>query len=74
MRAASLSAELKMLLNELLQRNLNNAVKLAIEAAQGRGELVEHFAELGRRYGGRTDTRPRRRKAAAFRVIPGGLS
>jgi hypothetical protein len=74
MQRASLSVELRILGNKLRQRNLDNAVKLAIEAAQGRGELVEHFAELGRCYGDRTDTLPRHKKAEAFRIIPGGLS
>ena len=74
MRQSSILAELSLLRNVIMQRNLNNAVRLAVEAAQGRGELVEHFADLGRLYGTSTDASPRRPKARGFRVITGGLS
>lgn len=45
----------------LRQRNLDNAVLLAQEAARGRGELVDYFAELGRRFGSTTVKRPKLR-------------
>ena len=34
----------------LIQRNLDNAVALAQQAARRQGPLVEHFGELGRRF------------------------
>ncbi|WP_086642585.1 hypothetical protein [Acetobacter sp. DsW_063] len=58
--------------DELRRRNLANAVKLAIEAAAGRGELVDHFAELGRRFGASTDTEPRQSRQRRLSVIEGG--
>jgi hypothetical protein len=53
----------------LHQRNLDSAVLLAQQAARGRGPLVDHFAELGRRFGHTLDTPPPRPK---LRVIKGG--
>jgi hypothetical protein len=50
------------------QRNLDNAVHLARQAAAGRGPLVEHFAELGRRYSELLDAPPR----PSLRVVKGG--
>lgn len=58
--------------DELRRRNLANAVKLAIEAAAGRGELIDHFAELGRRFGASTDTEPRQSGQRRLSVIEGG--
>ncbi|WP_242013193.1 hypothetical protein [Acetobacter sicerae] len=69
---ASILADLDDLVKTLRQRNLNNAVRLAMEAAQGRGELVDHFHELGRRFGSSTDNSPRRKKSDRFKVIEGG--
>lgn len=43
-------AQLRQLTADLRQRNLRNAVLLAQQAAAGYGPLVDHFAELGRRY------------------------
>jgi hypothetical protein len=43
---AGLAAQLK----ELKQHDLDTAVLLAQQAARGRGPLVDHFAELGRRF------------------------
>jgi hypothetical protein len=57
------------LARELKQANLNNAVSLAMEAARGQGELVEHFAELGRRFGASTV----KSKRAKLRVVEGGV-
>lgn len=34
------------------QRNLDNAVLLAQQAARGHGPLVDHFHEIGRRFAG----------------------
>jgi hypothetical protein len=48
--ARDISAKLRALAAELHQRNLNNVVLLAQQAAAGRGPLVEHFAELGQRH------------------------
>jgi hypothetical protein len=52
---------LRVLTTQLQQNNLDNAVTLAMEAAAGRGELIDHFAELGRRFGhtiGKVKPRP----------------
>ena len=53
-RAANrqITAMLEVLADELKQRNLDRAVRLAQQAARGDGPLIEHFAELGRRFGG----------------------
>jgi hypothetical protein len=42
--------KLRDLADKLHRINLDNAVLLAQQAAAGRGPLVDHFAELGRRY------------------------
>ena len=55
----------------LHQRNLDNAVLLAQQAAAGRGPLVEHFAELGRRFGHTLNAPPPRPK---LQVIAGGAA
>jgi hypothetical protein len=52
------------------QNNLNNAVLLAQQAARGHGDLIEHFAELGRRFGF-TLSKPKRGK---LRVINGDVA
>lgn len=54
---------------ELRQRNLDNAVLLAQQAAAGRGPLVEHFAELGRRFAKTLDVPEPKPK---LKVITGG--
>jgi hypothetical protein len=41
--------------DRLQQRNLDAAVALAKQAARRRGPLVDHFAELGRRFGSDID-------------------
>ncbi|MCT6819482.1 MAG: Bro-N domain-containing protein [Bombella apis] len=51
---AALIKQMENLSTLLHQRNLNNAIHLAIEAAQGRGTLIDYFAEMGRRFGTRT--------------------
>jgi aminoglycoside phosphotransferase (APT) family kinase protein len=51
------------------QRNLDAAVRLAVEAAAGHGELVERFAELGRRFGDFRLTK----QYPQFSVIEGSL-
>ncbi len=59
----------------LQQRNLDNALALAREAAAGRGELVEHFAELGRRFGHTLERRsPKKKQSPRLQVIEGGAS
>ncbi len=45
-----ISAQLQQLCVQLKQRNLDNAVLMAQQAARGRGPLVDYFCELGRRY------------------------
>lgn len=62
-----ITAGLQGLAARLHQRNLDNAVVLAQQAARGRGPLVAHFAELGHRYAGLLD-RPQR---PALRVVKG---
>jgi hypothetical protein len=60
------------LIRQLQARNLANAVLLAQQAAAGRGVLVEHFAELGRRFGHTLNQPPKSR--ARLKVIPGGAA
>jgi hypothetical protein len=67
-RARDITARLQRVVAELRQRNLDNAVLLAQQAAAGRGPLVEHFMELGRRYGELLDAPPR----PCLRVVEGG--
>lgn len=57
------------LADDLQQANLNRAVRLAQMAARGQGPLVEHFAELGRRYADLADFGPPKPQ---LRVIEGG--
>ena len=68
------SAELCRRLDEMTkvvrQSNLDNAVLLAQQAARGHGDLIDHFAELGRRFG-HTLSKPKRGK---LRVVEGGLA
>ncbi len=52
----------------LRQRNLDNAVALANQAARGQGPLVDHFAELGRRFAHELEPQ----KMPALRVVDGG--
>ncbi len=56
---------------KLRQRNLDNAVLLAQQAARGHGPLVDHFQELGRRFGETLDAPPPKTK---LRVVAGGAS
>jgi len=57
------SREITRRLDELIirqqQLNLSCAVVLAQQAARGVGPLVEHFAELGRRYAHLLDAPPK---------------
>lgn len=46
-----ITADLRALVHQLEQRSLDHAVILAQQAAQRRGPLIEHFKELGRRFG-----------------------
>ena len=50
------------------RRNLQDAVRLAQQALAGHGPLIEHFNEIGRRYGHTLDAPPK----PALRVIEGG--
>jgi hypothetical protein len=65
-----ISEGLRDIVRILRQRNLDNAVLLAKQAAAGRGPLVGHFAELGRRFAG-TLTEPAPKPK--LRVVNGGL-
>ena len=71
-REKASSLEISLMLRELAalaqQRNLDNAVQLAIQAATGAGPLVDHFAELGRRFSG--ELKPKCKPH--LRVIQGG--
>jgi hypothetical protein len=60
---------LRELADLLQQRNLDLAVALAQQAARGRGPLVDHFAELGRRFG---PSLKAHEKTTRFQVIEGG--
>jgi hypothetical protein len=51
------------------QRNLDNAVRLAQMAARHQGPLVDHFAELGRRFAELSRGGPPKPQ---LRVIKGG--
>ena len=57
----------------LHQRNLAAAVRLAQQALGGKGELVEHFAELGRRFGHTLDA-PTLPPKPWLRVVAGGAA
>ncbi|WP_284946025.1 hypothetical protein [Acidisoma cladoniae] len=56
-KAASLELReiMRSMADRLQQRNLDAAVALAKQAARRRGPLVDHFAELGRRFGSDID-------------------
>jgi hypothetical protein len=68
--------QMKDLADLLQRRNLDSAVQLAIQASKGEGPLVDHFMELGRRFGGELRNarwkapQPARKKT--LRVIDGG--
>ena len=68
------SLEMRAILAEMAkvqrQRNLDNAVLLAQQAARGHGDLIEYFGELGRRFGN-TLSKP---KSGKLRVIKGGAA
>lgn len=65
-----ISERLREAVRLLRQRNLDNAVLLAKQAAAGRGSLVDHFHELGRRFAGTLTEPPSKPK---LRVVNGGL-
>jgi hypothetical protein len=64
-----LVAMMQEMTKEIRLRNLNAALRLAQQAVAGRGPLVEHFAELGRRFAHTLNEQPQRPK---FEVIAGG--
>lgn len=67
-----LVARMRKLSAECRARNLANAVLLAEQAASGYGPLIDHFAELGRRYA-RPLLKPTPKEIRkAFQVIEGG--
>ena len=66
----SLLIMMQELTRTLEKRNLDRAVMLARQAAAGRGPLVDHFAELGRRYAHLLDAAPK----TSLRVVEGGKS
>ena len=55
----SLLVKMQAMTAKLRQRNLDNAVLLAQQAARGHGPLVDHFQELGRRFAEALDAPPR---------------
>ena len=61
---------LKRLTAQAHAANLANAVLLAQQAACEHGPLVEHFAELGRRYSHLLE--PKKATRATLRVVKGG--
>lgn len=66
----SLLVRMQELTRMLEKRNLDRAVMLARQAAAGRGPLVDHFAEIGRRYAHLLDAPPK----TSLRVVEGGKS
>ena len=58
------------LADKLQQQNLDNAVRLAQQAARHQGELVDHFAELGRRFASSLD----KPALSRLRLIDGGAA
>jgi hypothetical protein len=67
-QSAELSRQIREIAQIVRQQNLDHAVTLAQMAAHGRGPLVEHFHELGRRYADLVDTPPK----PTLRIINGG--
>ena len=67
-----LTARIRQLRDDVRTQNLINAVRLAEQAAAGHGPLVDHFCELGRRYGHRLLRPAPREVRKAFQVIEGG--
>ncbi len=67
-QSAELVEQMKELSRMLRQRNLDNAVALAQQAARGQGPLIDHFCELGRRYNHLLGIAPK----PGLRVIQGG--
>jgi len=56
----------------LRQQSLDAAVGLAMQAARGEGPLVDHFAELGRRFAGELTKAPPAPRKTRLQVIEGG--
>jgi hypothetical protein len=63
-----ISAALQELAEQQQRANLQVAVRLAQQALCGQGPLVEHFAELGRRFAALLDTTTK----PTLRLVPGG--
>ena len=59
------------LIAELRQRNLQNAVLLAQQAAAGNGPLVDHFAELGRPFAHELRSAP---SSGRLQLVDGGAA
>jgi len=69
-----LSRQLERTIRAWRQVSLDDAVRLAEQATRGEGDLVDHFCELGRRFG-RTLRAPKPAKAPKspkLLVIDGG--
>ena len=58
-KIAEISRRIEELTKIVRQQNLDHAVTLAQMAARGRGPLVDHFAELGRRFVHVVDVTPK---------------
>ena len=66
-KIAEISRRIQELTKIVRQQNLDHAVSLAQQATCGRGPLVDHFAELGRRFAHIVDKPPK----PPLRVIKG---
>lgn len=67
-RELQITLDLQELYKQVRQRNLHDAVLLAQQALAGKGPLIDHFCELGRRFG-RELSKPKR---PALRIVEGG--
>lgn len=65
-----ITVKLQQMVKLVRQRNLDNAVALAQQAARGQGPLIDHFCELGRRFGDALNTPPKPK----LKVVKGGAS
>ena len=69
----ALAAEMRRLSEFYRQQNLATAVCLAQMALAGKGPLVAHFCEIGRRYAYLLRAPTQQERRSTFSVIEGGL-
>ncbi len=67
----SLTLQLRQAADDLRAQNLSVAVSLAQQAAAGRGQMIDVFSEIGRRYGHLLN-QPAKKAGRSFNVIEGG--